>query len=547
MVVEGCKFYNGPGGTVILVQNRATSWLGHAHDYPLDDVLILNNRFEDNCLSPATNDHSTMNIWARRTRVIGNVFQQGSAVPSHQRYLQAAAIEFHGGDGLFLGNVIRSYGSVVIASENFIEPWENLLVANNVVSDLGLWFVITEVGSAPETKPIDNIVVRGNHVVFNDFYDSTGGGLKEGLMQVHVKPISYIEVSDSYFEMASPSPVIWPVGVTSPQPALQEWRGGIFCPLGALILDSNGNVQRVTVAGTSAAEGPPVWGADVGALTVETSGVTWQNIGPRELFLFTTHLKVSSNTFRNMEFGTWVDNNNLVDQVKNLEFVNNTCLDMQDLANLQNPPLPPEAAGLWVDGAVSQPIENVVVTGNRFINEANNAGYRYGIVLGLQIGNLYLGTDNVFHNIDTHVWERALVVSRRGPVIEASSAWDPGSVGAGSLVSADVPVTGVVLGDLVTASISVDVQDLVLSAAVTAADIVTATLSNNTAGAVDLGPGTLFIKVGKNRLVEFRYARTKVSVRLRGASESYPAWARRGVRIRLRISRPPKQRPFGSR
>ena len=125
MVVEECKFYNGPGATVILVQNRATSWSGHSSDYPLDDVLILNNCFEDNCLSPMTNDHSTMNIWARRTRVSGNIFQQTAVVPAHQRYLQPSAIEFHGGDGLFLGNVIRSYGTVVIASENFIEPWEN--------------------------------------------------------------------------------------------------------------------------------------------------------------------------------------------------------------------------------------------------------------------------------------------------------------------------------------------------------------------------------------------------------------------------------------
>ncbi len=553
MVVEGCKFYHGPGATVILVQNRATSWSG----YPLDDVLIKNNRFEDNCLSPVTGDHSTVNVWARRTRVTDNIFQQTSdgllgywrfngngedlsgngqdlslfnagfgpglfgqalallgnsssygqqhflnaaldtsdftfgssdftvqvwfnlningreqtliekftgsggpgwtlttpggnnlqfystpsvvlnagatfttgvwheavvrrsgnrfdlffdgnnvdsrtapgaltispnplligkrnpqdgrdfsvngsldeiaiwnralsdceiaqiwnggsgmplvpgAVPTIQRYT-GAVMEFHGADGLFLGNIIRGYGRVVIASENFIEPWEHLLIANNMASDLGMRFVSIEVGNGSDTKPgkgsdtkpIDKIIVRGNQVAFNA--DTSEEGVKAGLMQVHGKPISYIEVSDNYFEMLSPSAGIWSIGVSS----------------------------QAATPGTS----------------------------------YTEHLKVSGNTFNKMMFGVWVDNVNHHDQVKNLEYVNNTCLNMQDLSTT------PEAAGLWADGSASQHIENLVVTGNRFINEANNAGYKYGVSLGqLYIDSLYLD-DNVFYNIKTPIW-----------------------------------------------------------------------------------------------------------------------------------------------
>src|SRR5262249_57763162 len=95
------------------------------------------------------------------------------------------------------------------------------------------------------------------------------------------------------------------------------------------------------------------------------------------------------------------------------------------------------------------------------------------------------------------VWEQSLIFKGRGPIIEASSAWDPGNVSAGSFVSADVTVGGAALGDLAVGSFSLDVQDLVLSAAVTAADTVTVTLSNNTAGAVNLNTGTLFVKVSK--------------------------------------------------
>jgi Pectate lyase superfamily protein len=429
MVVEGCKFSNGPGGTVILVQNRATSW---PSGYPLDDVLIRNNRFEDNCLSPSTIDHSTMNIWARRTRVIGNLFQQTAVVPPQKRYIQASAVEFHGGDSIFAGNVIRSYGSVVIPSENFIEPWENLLIANNVASDLGLWFTSTQVWTSPDTKPIDKIVIRGNHVVFNDYFDDTGGGLKGGLIQNHYQPISYIEVSDNYFEMASPNPVIWPVGVTSPQAS---------------------PVSR------------------------------------------TIHLKVADNTFSRMEFGTWVDNNSLLVQVENLEFVNNTCLNMQDVhANPANQ----EATGLWADGSPSTPIENLVVAGNRFVNEADNDGYKHGVELRLNIDNLYLGADNAFYNIKAEpVWEQSLAFKARGPVIETSSLWDPGNVGSGGFVSTDVAVAGAELGDLADASFSLDVEDLVVSASVTAPDTVTVTLTNDTTSDVDLNQGTVFTKVTK--------------------------------------------------
>ena len=329
--------------------------------------------------------------------------------------------------------------------------------------------------------------------MFNSFYDNTGGGYKAGLIQDHWKPISYIEVSDNYFEMTSPSPVIWPMGVCSPPAPV--WNKATAYSAGELIVDSNGNIERVAVAGTSAATAP-AWAISAGLQTVEVGGLTWQNIGARTSY--TAHLKVSGNTFNKMEFGVWVDNNNHFDQVKNVEFVNNTCLNLQDVNTiLENQ----EATGLWADGAALQPIENLIVTGNRFLNEANNAGYMYGIVLGFQIDNLYLGTDNVFSRIKKYnVYERSLTFNSRGPVIEASSMWDPGNLNAGSNAFAHVKVPGALLGDLAAASFSLDVQGLVLSSAVTATDIVRATLSNTTASVVTLNQGTLFIKVTKKAI-----------------------------------------------
>jgi hypothetical protein len=63
------------------------------------------------------------------------------------------------------------------------------------------------------------------------------------------------------------------------------------------------------------------------------------------------------------------------------------------------------------------------------------------------------------------------------------------SVGSGTFASVDVTVPGVALGDIVMGvSIAVDTVDTVIAGAVTAANTVTLTVLNNTAGAVNLAP-----------------------------------------------------------
>lgn len=89
------------------------------------------------------------------------------------------------------------------------------------------------------------------------------------------------------------------------------------------------------------------------------------------------------------------------------------------------------------------------------------------------------------------------VVQTRGPGLQATDTWDAASIADGNEVAVDITVTGAELGDFVLASLSVDVADLVLSAAVTAADTVTAVLANNTGGAIDLASATLKVRVLK--------------------------------------------------
>lgn len=72
------------------------------------------------------------------------------------------------------------------------------------------------------------------------------------------------------------------------------------------------------------------------------------------------------------------------------------------------------------------------------------------------------------------------------------------ATGSGTFATHDATVPGVALGDIVMGvSCGVDTVDAVVAGAVTAANTVTLTLLNNTAGAVDLASTTVKFVVGR--------------------------------------------------
>ena len=73
-----------------------------------------------------------------------------------------------------------------------------------------------------------------------------------------------------------------------------------------------------------------------------------------------------------------------------------------------------------------------------------------------------------------------------GSVIPFKSTIDLASIADQAEGATDITVAGAALGDIVIGSISVDQADLVANFYVSAADTVTVTLANVTAGAVDL-------------------------------------------------------------
>lgn len=83
-------------------------------------------------------------------------------------------------------------------------------------------------------------------------------------------------------------------------------------------------------------------------------------------------------------------------------------------------------------------------------------------------------------------------------MLYASATWNPGAIGDGNEEAKEITVTGAALADYVLCvSFSLDVSDLQLTADVTAANTVTAVLSNSTGGSVNLGSGTLRVIVMK--------------------------------------------------
>lgn len=79
---------------------------------------------------------------------------------------------------------------------------------------------------------------------------------------------------------------------------------------------------------------------------------------------------------------------------------------------------------------------------------------------------------------------------------EGYATWDPGEIADGAEEAKEITVTGAGLGDFVIGvSFSLDIVDLQLTADVTAANTVTAVLSNSTGGAINLASGTVRVLV----------------------------------------------------
>ena len=90
------------------------------------------------------------------------------------------------------------------------------------------------------------------------------------------------------------------------------------------------------------------------------------------------------------------------------------------------------------------------------------------------------------------------VFSELWTVTESALNFGNAATGSGTFASLDVTVPGVALGDMVMGiAVGVDTVDAVIGGAVTAANTVTLTLLNNSAGAIDLASTSCKFIVGR--------------------------------------------------
>lgn len=141
------------------------------------------------------------------------------------------------------------------------------------------------------------------------------------------------------------------------------------------------------------------------------------------------------------------------------------------------------------------PLEEAVVT-HVIIRDVSADAINCRLTLGQSGAKTdFLNTQDVGENL-TAAGKAMLLFPKDGDLY-GSDTWDPASIADGNEEMKAVACTGAEMGDFAIASFSVDVVDLVLDAQVTAANVVTAVLANNTGGAIDLASGTVRVRVLK--------------------------------------------------
>lgn len=136
---------------------------------------------------------------------------------------------------------------------------------------------------------------------------------------------------------------------------------------------------------------------------------------------------------------------------------------------------------------------NVATTGV-CVGNYLDAGTNYALYMNAACPSLRMDDTNVFvSSASPQVVNPANC--GRGYTMQGSATVDPGNLVDGDGTTATVTVTGAVLGDLATASFSLDLQGITATAYVSTTNTVRVRLQNETGGAIDLGSGTLLATV----------------------------------------------------
>jgi hypothetical protein len=187
---------------------------------------------------------------------------------------------------------------------------------------------------------------------------------------------------------------------------------------------------------------------------------------------------------------------------------------------------------MWIDGpsaVTSTPAESIDVSGNTFVSCVTNAPAStssldsdiyvngasscsiYGNshfstnatkarshIMVTNVSSLYRGEYAPMYTARTLPVDATPTAFASGSFIAGSATYDPPNLVDGAGDTTTVTVTGAALGDSVdTVSFSLDLQSITVTGYVSAANTVSVRFQNESGGTLDLGSGTLRVRVRK--------------------------------------------------
>jgi hypothetical protein len=325
LTIQNCYFSNFPGANVVLVHDRKSD---PASTFS-SDVLISGNTFYDNRKADGNRDHSTVNVFADNTRVIGNRFALPANATDLQKQLMAAC-ELHGSASCFNHNTLSYYGLSVIFSENLHHDCLSQEAVGNVMCNIG--YRGFDINVSGFFKRVIAINIVGNAVHFG----TVEAVINQTLVQYSI-PIPFPKWGIAFY-VGTPA-VLDSLNVT----------GNTF--------DGDASNQVGHVAGVAG-----LWGG----------GGYWG----------VEHLNVSGNTFRRLTYGVWQDSR-ILTVAKHSTIVGNRFEDLGDPTKEPDPnnPISPPAgsarAVYMTSNGGPNGVMSVSASGNSFVNEWNDPTYHY--------------------------------------------------------------------------------------------------------------------------------------------------------------------------
>jgi hypothetical protein len=154
---------------------------------------------------------------------------------------------------------------------------------------------------------------------------------------------------------------------------------------------------------------------------------------------------------------------------------------------LNTPPASPAEGECWIIGA--SPTGAWAGQANQLSQRIGDAWVFYAPFVGLVVADAA--------TLGQWGWNGSAWTLVAPRLLQASVTYHPPSLDAGTGATTTVAVVGAALGDFARASFSLDLQGITLTTWVSAADTASVRFQNGTAGTVDLGSGTLRVRVEK--------------------------------------------------